>query len=557
MSVKVELVDLGESPSTSSQRGFPRTVIPLERNNQTNINFAQGDPISRSVLLEGIDGDGSIEPRRKLRRLMVEGTLTTDQLRDLHALKEEERPLWWCPNVGPTTLWSVPLFAGLDALVGPTLSYSRATGIAYSWDASRQVIDKHPAGEIPIAFGGPYGRYAQPASFAYTNKAAKPHPDSTTTGWTLITGVGGQDTINYDDERPTPLLANRGTANSQGMAILSAYGITGSVEFEHAATGLTSGGAICAVLYVEAPYDITVNLLKADGSTADTAAVTGSPGVVQRVALIGAQSAAGTTADLRVVLDNAVGESFSVFAGPVFIGNANSSTAALASVPDWADATGTVAGVSGETSSGFTLAVPELTISFLARYSDNAWGAVELDSTTDFGVYFDPTSGGTLYFDYGLASVNASLASAGLTVGDWMHVVCTLTGSAATIYVNGTQRGTTALGSFIDGYFSSYKSIGGHASGARKCEGDAGLLLLRLDAHAWSADEISRHRETYARAIGRAMVTQNFGRTFVIDSIGYEIFSVDADKTLYTAEITLRQLKQYDEFAPVRIDGGF
>jgi hypothetical protein len=550
-----QIVDLGDGSGNALSRGYPRTVVRLENSNRpiAKGGVAQLNGKSFGIEHRAADGDAVFYPRSESRSIGLSAVgAEIETILELMRLKDEGRAVWLNPNVGATTIWSVPCFRSLKAMVGPDLAYSRSDNY-FAWCSERREIQLYPVDVVPSLFGGPYGRYTRPGNLAFLNKADTPTPTAGGHGWSINTGT---PVLAFESEVQSPLVSRR-------LASLDDLGGMTKIEFataggssqavEHPATGLTSAANIGAVVYIQTPRQLSVSLLKADASTSDSVIVSASP-YVQQIRLAGAQSAGGTTAKLLVAGVGLSTTKYACFAGPVWIGNTINSVNSTPIMPDFTDGLNEPPAETTNQAIGAEINMHPLTFSCIARRASHASCLLELGASSSVAhllVFVEDTANGQVRAHYDTTPFTSSYSNLDslISEGDYFHLVVVIDDDDQRIYINGTEV-VTDTNALTDGLMTDKKAL----SRSNSChEGGGGMMLARLDQHAWTDDEVTEHYLTYFQPIGRNYIAPNFGKTFRITDLDFEPYEVDVATARVKLDLRLKQIKEWAEFSPTAL----
>lgn len=549
MAFRPTLVALEEVGSSYPYLGLPFTEIALSEPGGADASNPHKGGIGieiRDKITEGVTGADSVVPRRKLTVIELPEVdyVTPDTKAQIERLIHDGRPLYFCPNVGPDTRWSFPLQRSLADFMGRKTVANTRTGALYCWDAADQVMRSWDTDEAAFAFGGAWSRFLRTQS-AMVNAASKPHPDSVSTGWSTAVG---SPSIAYSESVLTPVLARRGVTNGKGVtAIYCPVGGT-AAETIHIATGAISGASpMCCSFLMKHQGSITARLTNSVGAVLGSKTVQGN-GQWHLIQVYYANGTAETTAAIRLVFNETTAKKQAALVGPVFIGNCNSY-----SMVDWHS--GTADDDLPQATDTVKHLVTDMTVTWFAKrppieITGNGYFVIGASSGNWINVGF--ASGATMsVFNSGPVSPVSFTniwTLGGVGYGEWAHFALTFSDDLGiALYVNGVPHaanGTYAWDpiDFLDDL------VVGRQTGTVRCLDGAGMSHLRMDARAWSAQEVIDHYDTYFKHFGRGIVEPAFGKVFRIDSVDWSPRFGSGD-VQWLASMTLIEVSADENFA--------
>lgn len=544
MSFRATLVSFGEDAAAAPFLGHQFTEIAIsEPNGQDASNPSAVGAVARDRIIEGTDGQDTAVTMRKMSDVdfAIDYVDAATKAR-IERLFHDGRPIYVCPNVGPSTRWSFPLQRGLADFAGrKTLANARA-GIVYCWDEVEKVFRSWSAANTAIDFNGHWTRYLR-AQEGHANKAAYPHPTSTGHGWTVFAGTA---TLAYTEEMLSPVLRQRTIANQKG--VVTCYGsppAAVAIQHDSTATLSTTNAVTASVCAAWTGSAIFMLLSVATSTVVEAKQITGD-GTFQLVKLGGANAAAANQYRIRIYLVETSSKKQAMIIGPTRI----SSTYSAAAIPDgedWNDGTTGEDYISASDANDHLLM--DFTFSCFLRWSYYGAGLLMMGAPT---FQFNKTAYDALVVtSLGAASpmtfsnVQATLGAAGggWAIGDWIHLV--LRGSVANgigLWINGIPHGSNGTEPWEPADYGSAMRIGYFLAGG-------GMSHARMDAAAWTQQEITDHYHTYFEDRGRGIVEPLFGKVFAIDEL--RLAPRGHSPVQWVGALRLRELGADDRFAPM------
>lgn len=543
MAFRASLVAFEENAGAFPYLGLPFTEVVIQQPDGADASNPGAIVLeSRDSVLEATDGSDGLVVRRKITGVELDVDFVDFATKEaLERLKHDGRSIYLCPNVGQQTRWSFPLQRSLlDFLGRKTVACTRASA-AYVWDAADQVMRSWDDDEPALSFHGRWLRYLRTGESA-ANRATKPHPDSTSHGWTNFIGTAA---MAYSESVLTPVLARRGITNGKGVLSVYCDGtLTAGIRHSNG-TALSAGSPIGATLLICAQGAITVQLRdSAGGAIRDTVSFQGT-GKWRLITLSHLNSGGATTAVVEVYFLSANGQKQAALVGPIFIGNCNN----LERLNDWHD--GTMAADSIAEADTVDHLLTNFTLSWMQMRVDAAdQGVCAIGSTNVLEVQWTASDGIQVNSPGATSPVTFTAVSSmsGALVGDWTHFV--LRGSQADgleLFVNGAAHSNNGAEMWEPADFGHELYIGRIRSVARALQ-RGGISHLRLDARAWSDKEVVDHYHTFFSDRGRGIVEPLFGKELHIESLEFEPRTGDGE-IQWLARIDLRELGPTDGLA--------
>lgn len=537
--------------------GWPAEVVSLINTDtdKSAVTVALETSESADSRLNTTKGDRLLDARAKRRQVLLTGTLTPEQYGKLTQFREDSRSVYLCPNFDESTFLSIPFFASAESIAGINLTPTNYTQELFTWDHEAQVMRTVGLGD-PSTEGGPFGRYGRAIRRRqFANYTSYAFPTTTSTGWTAT----ANGSVSHDPDWPSPVLGRRNSATECGVANLDALA-TGVATFEHSTTS-TLNQDMGASLLLMTPRDIQVELLRHDGTTAQTKNVSATNGQWILVKLQGTQSGSGTSAKVKITATNSNLGGYLIRVACIAIGPCDSDQI----MPDWVPF-GTSTAIQLTASDGPTPNSEALTVSCMFKYS-NATSAIDATIADGYGFLRLGSSAMFMRMDYSTATltfdptgsdpatcqplIDLATTPQAFTLGDFIHIVCTSTRTARKIYVNGVLLETDST-TLNGGLLGNTKTVGYGGDDKYEAFDNGGMCLLRCDSRAWDADEVTRHYNTFGTPIGQAIIRQVYGRSFEIAELSAELFHPSAHDPMYSVECVLSQTNEGLAFAPVR-----
>ena len=543
MAFRATLVAFGEDAAAAPFLGHQFTEIALsEPTGQDASNPAAVGIVARDRIIEATDGQDTAVTMRKMSdvEFAIDFVNASTKAR-LERLSHDGRAIYICPNVGPSTRWSLPLQRGLADFAGRKTMGNGRTGIEYCWDETEKVFRSWAAGETPIDFNGRWTRYLR-AQEGHANKAAYPHPTSGGHGWSVYLGTA---TLTYTEEILSPVLRQRTITNQKGVVTCYANGGVACIIQHSSAATLSTTYSVTASICAAWTGDALFMLLgTASGTVVASTTVTGD-GTFKLVKLGAANSLAANQYTVRILLVDSGTKKQAMIIGPTLIANAIG-TAAIPDVEDWNDGTVSNDNISSSDSNDHILT--DFTFSCFLRWSYYQAGVVLLGPST-FQAYktaYDAlvvnSLGATSPMVF--SNVQATLGvSGGWNTGDWIHFV--LRGSITNgigLWVNGSPHSLNGTEAWEPADYGSNFRVGWYLP-------SGGMSHARLDATAWTQQQITDHYHTYFEDRGRGIVEPLFGKVYAIEEL--RLSPRGSSPIQWVGTLALRELGADDRFAPM------
>lgn len=543
MAFRATLVAFGENAAAAPFLGHQFTEIAISEPSGADASNPSAVEIqARDRIIEATDGQDTAVTMRKMTdvEFAIDYVTAATKAR-LERLFHDGRPVYFCPNVGPSTRWSFPLQRGLADFAGRKTLANARTGIAYCWDESEKVFRSWAAGQTPIDFNGRWTRYLR-GQEGHGNKAAYPHPTSTGHGWTVFSGTA---TLAYTEELQSPVLRQRTIANQKGVVTCYASPST-TVVIQHDSTAtLSTVNAVTASVCAAWTGSAIFMLLSVATSTVVEAKQITGDGTFQLVKLGGANAAAANQYRIRIYLVETSSKKQAMILGPIRISSTYNG-AAIPDVEDWNDGAPGDDNISA--SDGNDHVLTDFTLSCFLRWSYYQAGIVILGAGT-FQAYKSAYDAIVVY-SLGAASpmtfsnVQATLGAAGgWTVGDWVHFV--LRGSVTSgigLWINGAPHAQNGTEAWEPADYGSAMRLAWFTP-------SGGMSHARMDAAAWSQQEIADHYHTYFEDRGRGIVEPAFGKVYAIDEL--RLSPRGSSPVQWVGALRLRELGADARFAPM------
>lgn len=533
---------------------LPRDVVRfLDHDDTAAANIASPPSESDDSIARTITNDAVVTRKRKRRpRLALDfKRLRWQDALKLRQMESQNRPVYFCPNVEEQTIWMQPFFGNNTEFLRDEAppAYLTSDTFGWLWDEARQSFFRQTAwmqsnsGASAFRLDSPYGIASRPSLHDFTNRATKPLPDSTTTGWAVVTGAG---TVAYDNEVRLPDAGDPdASSTSGGVTVISADGATApSFAVEHTASSLTADAQICASILVRAVEGTwTATLHDAAGANIDAAAFSGDRGWTL-IRLQGAQSAAGTTCSVRLSSTAGDNREMTIQAGTVFLSNMPS---AVASTTDWPFPDFVEVEQDQnlyQQSEGPTVAAG-FTVSVIVQHQSGEYPIFILGSGSD-ALVVDSSSTNTAITVTGV-TISRTFAQAGIEVGDYYMVTVVNDSTGLFVYLNGVDAGSATGNPMPVQQMNNTKRVG-YLGAPLEWSEMGGFNLFRIDNTPWSAAKVLRHYETYLAPSGVAYVAPHIGWTFHIASLDYEPMNIDDSRLLVKGQIVLEGLTASPKF---------
>lgn len=549
MPFKPTIVAMPEDPTESPFLGFPLTEIVLEEPGGNGAAIPSIPKVdSRDKLTEATDGSDVLVRSKKLRDMAFDiDYISTAKKEQLERLIEDGRTVYLCPNVGPDTEWSFPLMRSLSDFMGrKTMANTRAEA-NYFWDETDKVMRSWENNETAFMLNGRWQRFLR-TTYASTNRAAYPHPNSTSTGWTVFSG---SPTISYTEEILTRCLSYRQVTGNKGVTVVQApNGVACTIK--HAATGLDTTNDVVATIVCKWYGQIVVYLKGPTSIYEITSSITGD-GTWQTIHLGGANADSASTADVYISLVDAAGKRQVMLIDTVYIGNDNRAYA-HPKIPDWHDGTSVQDAIANTDSND--LIPTDLTISFMAKYAEDMRnGYFYCGSSLSAYINYGPT----LVFTHP-GALSPQLFSNldtnfSLSPGDWFHCVirCSHAGGIE-LFINATAHPSNSTSAEWEPMnFGSTLNIGTVGTGASLDQG--GMCHLRCDTVAWTDQQIQDHYDTYFHEKGMGVIEPVFGKPMYIESMQLDPILASGE-VHWVGQIILRGLSAGDDYASIQRQEG-
>lgn len=514
MSFRAALVAFPENAAAAPFLGHQFTEVVLREPGTTTdaSNPAVVGVTARDKIIEATDGRDVAVNLRKLSQIVLAIDYVSSETKAaLERLYHDGRELYFCPNVGPSTRWSFPLQRSLKDFAGrKTLACARAA-TAYYWDDVEKVFRSWAANNAAFDFNGAWTRYLR-AQEGMVNCSPYPHPAATGHGWTVFTGTA---TLAYTEDIPSPVLQQRTVANQRGVLKVNPTAV-GAVVLRHTSNAtLSTTNSATAALCIAWHGNIVVSLQTVGGAViANSGTITGD-GTFRLIKLGAANSPAVNQYVVQVIMTTSGTKLQAALIGPILIAS-DMVAAALPDIEDWN--AGSAASDAITASDSMDHCVMDMTFSCFLRWSQFEAGILSLGAGLAFQLYktaYDaiivasPGAASPMTF----SNVQAQLGVAdGWGVGDWIHFVlrCSHAGGIA-LFINGRAHPQNGTEPWEPADFDSAMRIGWYLP-------SGGMSHARLDAAAWSDQDIVDHYHTYFER-GRGVVEPMFGKVVSIDEI--------------------------------------
>jgi len=549
------LVAMPEDATSYPYLGFPLTAVRLAEPSVLSVNAGIPQAVgfdSRDRVTEGTDGSDAKVARRKLAFLeMTVDYVDAATKAEIERLIHDSRTVFFCPNVGPDTLWSFPLLRSLDDFMGRrTVALSRVSD-AFLWDATDRVFRVVAANQPQFGFRGAWSRYLRTQSLQ-NNLAIKPHPDSTGTGWAVIVGSA---TIVYTEDILTPVLAKRGVTNGKGVASIT--GMTAVTTIGQFSTGTGSAtNKVVASVAMAWTGTLSLSLQNAAGTvTYDSVTAGVGDGKTQLLKLGGDNTDGATSYRLIVTITPPAGSSATAIVGPVFIGSDDVAGTRTPKIVDWSEAASDRDSIINTDT--VTDRHTEATFSWFGKWVNNDICFVTVGGGSG-GYTLRLLQAADDQFKVSLSGFPDSsfpniTTGFGINYGDWAHFVVTFGAAGVALYVNGQPHAANGDVPWHPYNYDHGLRIGG--DGSRQLD-SGGMSHLRCDRGEWTAQEVLDHYDTYFEGAGRGTVEPLFGRQMLIESADWfpRQYSGGAQ---WRASIVLRELGPLSNYPSLlRQEGG-
>jgi hypothetical protein len=546
MAFRATLVAFGENAAAAPFLGHQFTEIAISEPSGADASNPSAVGIqARDRIIEATDGQDTAVTMRKMTdvEFAIDYVTAATKAR-LERLFHDGRPVYFCPNVGPSTRWSFPLQRGLADFAGRKTLTNARNAAAYFWDAAEKVFRSWAAYDSAIDFNGKWTRYLRTAE-GYANKASYPHPTSTGHGWSITTGTGA---LTYSEDVDSPVLQQRTVANQRGV-VLGYFnaGAAATVVIDSTAT-LSTTNAVVASLCLAWQGLITVLLAPTGGGTAAYAGQFYGDGTFQLLKFGGVNAAASNQYRISIIFGETGAKKQSAIFGPTMIANYKATSGP--DLEDWNN--GTVDSDDITQSDTVKNAITDFTFSCFFKWPTVRAGIVVIGNDI---VSVQKSSTDTINLISGGAAspmswtnVRATLGAVdGWTTGDWIHLV--VRGSATgglCLFINGRAHALNGTEPW-EPSDTDYRVRLGSAYGDFLC--DSGLSHARLDAVAWSQQEITDHYHTYFEDRGRGIVEPAFGKVYAIDEL--RLSPRGSSPVQWVGALRLRELGADARFAPM------
>ena len=516
MPFKPTIVAMPEDPSESPYLGFPLTEIVLEESAAVGAAIPVPPSFdSRDKITESVTGDDVVVARTKVEDIAFDiDYVTTEKKMQLVRLVHDSREVFVCPNVGPNTEWSFPLFRSINDFMGrKTMAITRAES-NFFWDDTDKVMRSWDANEACFPLNGHWQRFLR-TTYASSNEAERPHPNTTSTGWTT---VSGSPTIAYTTDVKTRCLEYRKVTNNTGVTLVTVPS-GGAASIQHTTSvpgGLDTTNDVVASVVARWYGTCVFALIGGSGTGYDSKAVVGD-GTWQIIRLGGANADSSTSAKIQISFASAVSKRQMMLIDTVYIGNDNQATGDP-KLLDWHDGTSVQDAIVSSDSND--LLATEITLSFVMKFvEDQRIGILYCSASPQFSAHI--TSGGVLtwWTGGGSASTFSDIgAEFSLSDGEWIHVVLRGSNSGGvSLFVNTIAHSDNGTDAWEPQNFGSTLKIGQVLTTASLDR--SGICLLRCDTVAWTTQQIKDHYDTYFEDKGRGVIEPTFGKPMYIESL--------------------------------------
>lgn len=546
MAFRAALVAFGEDAATAPFLGHQFTEIPIKQPDGADASNPAGVGItSRDIVIEGTDGQDTAVNMRKMTEVAFGiDFITAAQKAQIERLYHDGREVYICPNVGPSTRWSFPLQRGLDDFAGRKLLSNTRSETAYFWDSAEKVFRSWAAGNAAVDFNGHWTRYLRTQE-GYANKASYPHPTSTGHGWSAL---AGSVTFAYSESILSPVLQQRTVANQKGVVLVyAAASPAATIAFDSTAT-LSTTNAVIGSLCIAWQGLITILFAPTGGGAAAYSGQFQGDGTFQLLKFGGLNAAASSQYRITIFLGETGTKKQAMIIGPTMI--ANYKAASTPDLEDWNK--GTTASDLIQQVDTVANALTDFTFSCFFKWPAVRAGIVVIGNNI---LSVQKGSGDTINVISGGAAspmawnnVQATLGTAGgWAIGDWVHLV--IRGSdpdGLALFVNGRAHASNGSEPW-EPSDTDYRVKLGSAYGDFLA--GSGISHARLDAVAWSDQDIVDHYHTYFEDRGRGIVEPVFGKKFVIDSL--TLSPRGSGPVQWVGDLRVRELGADERFAPL------
>ena len=543
MAFKGTLVAFEEEAAAYPYLGFPFKEIVLHQPNGEDASNPDSISIeSRDRVTEGITGSDVAVVRRKLTELILPiDYVDSDTKAEIERLVHDGRPVYFCPNVGPDTLWSFPFQRGLKDFAGKRTLACTRTGDHFVWDATDRVFRVFDDDEPAISFHGHWSRFLRVQS-GIDNHLAFPHPNSTLTGWSVSSGTA---TITYTESIKAPVLSRRAVTNGKGVAFVDVPASGSTVIKNTSAATLSTTLPVVGTVCLAWKGDIYVSLTNPAGTTIYeiTGPLTGD-GKFQLIKLAGANSDATNQAEIRITFADSALEKQTAFIGPALVGN----SVATIAVDDWHDGTSNPDVIS-ESDTVETL-VTDMTVSMFWKLSDYRSAMVQIGSTNFVKITAGSTADSIQVWTMGATSpVTFTLITTtfGVAIGDWVHLAFVFDDAGIKLYVNGVAHVLNDTEKWEPITMDKSIDVGLITNLFLT---DSGISHLRCDGVAWTAQEVLDHYHTYFADQGRGIVEPMFGKICRIEEMIWEP-RLGSSEIQWVGSLIVKELGPDADLAPL------
>ena len=560
MSFMIELNSPARTPIGTGDYGFPiANVQIISPDGHPAVDPVLISPEPKDVGYEpGFGADQKIHDRKRQAISLDIDWIDGDTKQAIDELMWNGRDVYICANYNARTMFSFPFFRDDTDLMGnETLTLTRSA-TAYEWDPVDRVMRKWDSATLRHGFHGLYPRHLV-TGLGYTNRATKPHPDNTTTGWTNVTGTTN---ISYTEEVLSPVLSQRGVANQQGVTHINAVrGTIGGAAVKHTASSITTTDDLCASLVIRCAGEVEIRLRDSAGTTSETK--TYAAGTLEDwtlVELSGANGSSGTTADILIIFKDGqpatLDRSQNAYIGPVMI--SHKGTTGRPPVFAWHTGTALIDTLQGTSKDRFCSAI---TISFVTRYKpwELGWMRANAAASPYLAVWKNDDGHATFPDAFRVDWNNAGTADSrafadiateyGLSDGDDMHVVVRLSPSQVDLFINGVAHSSNGNDADLPQKWPNAMNMG-YSTNERALDGSY-LALMRADGYAWTDAEIQNHYHTYGDPYGAQTISRLVGRLFTIDNAQWRLRSVSSGVHQWIGRLDLRELS-IESWAPIQ-----
>jgi len=555
MAFKPTLFAPEEAGSSYPYLGHPTTEIVLEQpNGEGAVDPSLPDPDDRSRIAENaIGGDVYVNRAKRVEIEFTIDYIDAEKKAEIERLYHDGRDVYVCPNRNQNTRVCLPLMRNIEDTTGRRVMSLSQAGTPSHWDEADQVMRTWGTGEGMFPFHGIWSRYWT-SGLGSDNKSPQPAPDSGAHGMTVNTGVV---TFTYTEDVLTPILARRGITNGKGILHVQADTTGGICEFRHqSASTISTTSNVTGSILIQFTGFIEFDLRNHGGSVTYDSTIVEGNGRWMLIKLGGANTNATNNTEIGVKFLTSATRRASCLVAGVYLGNDSGSLSGEVRGDDWSQ---------GGIDPGFIIDndaarnwCTEFTISFAAKYTVGRCGFFELGSgpsiysrksgANDLILGLSNAVGGSSTFT--LPNMSSYVTPA-MSEGDW-YVVHFTVGESTKFYINGQP---TALNS---GAFESYDPGNqlrlGNVFGASYLP-SSGMSHFRMDAVAWSAQEVEDHYDTFFAGAGRGIIEPAFGRLGRISEIDFDGARMGSGDEQFVGSLVWTELEVEDD-APMQEQEG-